>query len=454
MTEAGRGAEADTGPEGPGLLPEPVRLRVLSLAADALGQIPAEQLPASLRRVASFAPQRRARSAGTQIAAALAGDESFRDRVATQVRAAVPELVAALEAQTPPAAANPVEAAAVAYLVRTEDWAELAEAAREVGQSNGSSSERSDMAERLQQKLHDARDQLRAAQAKSKEQLAEVKRENAELRRKLADARQSLTAAEEAVRQAVEAQEAAQKEAAGMEADTRRLRARVTDLEADSAAARRSARDERDLGSNRARLLLDTLVDSVQGLRRELALPPVTGSPADAVEAAVARRWGTEGAAGAGGGQGRPGAGTGMALAPDDPALLVELLAVPKMHVVIDGYNVTKTAWSTAPLESQRGRLLNGLAPIVARNRTELTVVFDGADLKTPPPVSPPRGVRVIFSPPGVIADDVIGDLVSAEPPGRPVVVVSSDREVATAAYRNGARSVESVALVRLLARS
>ena len=42
-----------------------------------------------------------------------------------------------------------------------------------------------------------------------------------------------------------------------------------------------------------------------------------------------------------------------------------------------------------------------------------------------------PRGVRVLFSAPGEIADDVIRRLVAAEPEGRPLMVVSSDKEVA-----------------------
>jgi predicted RNA-binding protein with PIN domain len=121
------------------------------------------------------------------------------------------------------------------------------------------------------------------------------------------------------------------------------------------------------------------------------------------------------------------------------------------VHVIVDGYNVTKAAWPTAPLDSQRSRLLNGLAPIVARSRAEVTVVFDGAEQQQRPPVGGPRSVRVMFSPPGVIADDVIRDLLSVEPGGRAVVVVSSDREVAVAAYRAGARPVQSAALVRLL---
>jgi len=68
--------------------------------------------------------------------------------------------------------------------------------------------------------------------------------------------------------------------------------------------------------------------------------------------------------------------------------------------------------------------------------------------------VNRPRGVRVLFSPVGVIADDVIRQLVAAEPQGRPVVVVSSDQAVVRDVKRAGARVVGSVVLSRLLARS
>jgi predicted RNA-binding protein with PIN domain len=63
------------------------------------------------------------------------------------------------------------------------------------------------------------------------------------------------------------------------------------------------------------------------------------------------------------------------------------------------------------------------------------------------------RGVRVLFSKPGEIADELIRRLVRAEPAGRPVVVVSSDREVADAVRRAGARTVSAAALVRRLDR-
>ena len=133
------------------------------------------------------------------------------------------------------------------------------------------------------------------------------------------------------------------------------------------------------------------------------------------------------------------------------PALLEQYLSLPRSRMVVDGYNVSMSAWPSSPLEAQRTRLLGGLAPLVARTGAETTVVFDGAGADARPPTSPPRGVKVLFSPPGVIADDVIGQLVEAEPQGRVVLVVSDDREVQGRCQRSGARAVSSAALVGLL---
>jgi predicted RNA-binding protein with PIN domain len=138
----------------------------------------------------------------------------------------------------------------------------------------------------------------------------------------------------------------------------------------------------------------------------------------------------------------------------DDPALLDELLALPQVHLIVDGYNVTKTAWPNSPLHSQRQRLVTALGALVAQRRIEVTVVFDGAELSGPVRLNSPRGVRVRFSPAGVIADEVIRQLVRAEPPGRPVVVVSSDREVAESIVAMGARALGATSLTVRIARS
>ena len=59
-------------------LPPAVRARVVALTAQVLPDVP--RLPASLRKVATFAVARRARHGGPAILAAL-DDEDFRDRV-------------------------------------------------------------------------------------------------------------------------------------------------------------------------------------------------------------------------------------------------------------------------------------------------------------------------------------------------------------------------------------
>ncbi len=119
----------------------------------------------------------------------------------------------------------------------------------------------------------------------------------------------------------------------------------------------------------------------------------------------------------------------------------------------MDGYNVTKTGYPQMPLDKQRLRLLGGLSMLAAQTGAEVTCVFDGAELVAPVLLAPPRGVRVLFSKPGVTADELIRQLVRAEPPGRPVVVASTDREVADGVAKAGARPVASALLLKRLSR-
>ena len=129
---------------------------------------------------------------------------------------------------------------------------------------------------------------------------------------------------------------------------------------------------------------------------------------------------------------------------------LDRLLGLPQVHVVVDGYNVTKTGYPELPLADQRARLIASLAAVQGRTGVEMTVVFDGG---ARPPAQPrtPRGVRVLFSAPDEIADDLIRRLVAAEPPGRPIVVVTSDQAVVTDVARAGAWTVPSAVLLERL---
>jgi predicted RNA-binding protein with PIN domain len=126
---------------------------------------------------------------------------------------------------------------------------------------------------------------------------------------------------------------------------------------------------------------------------------------------------------------------------------LDRLLAMPNVHVIIDGYNVTKTGYGDLSLAEQRTRLISAVAALVAQRGVETTVVFDGGER---PPAQPavPRGVRVLFSAPDEIADDLIRRLVASEPPGRPLLVVTSDRQVVSDSSRYGAWSTPSRVLL------
>ncbi len=439
------GNDPGSGSEPPPLLPEPVRARVLALAAEALGKLAPEHLPAPLKRVASFAPARRARLAGTQIAGVLEADEQFRERLAVQVQALSGELGVALVEGRRPAAADPVEAAATAYLLRSPGWDDVVRACDRAlrAERDQVEAQRADeQVDRLRRRTEELEAELEAQKTKHREQLDRLKREHTELRNRLGEARGRARAAEEsesAARAESERELAAAAQAlAGAEAELRRLRGRVGELETELGSARRAERVGRVSTSVRARLLLDTLTQAAQGLQRELSLPATELLPADSVDAETAQ----EGS--------RVSAGR-RSLPVDDPALLEELLRLPRAHLVIDGYNVTKQTWPDMALDRQRDRLLSGVAALTARTKAEVTVVFDAAETRDRPVVPPPRGVRVLFSRYGVIADDVIRELVAAEPPGRAVVVASSDQAVARDVEASGFRVVAAAALASVL---
>ncbi|HEX2320390.1 MAG TPA: NYN domain-containing protein, partial [Streptosporangiaceae bacterium] len=388
---------------------------------------------------ARFTAAKRARLGGSAIATALDGDPGFRRRVLDAARMTHPGLVEALSAGPPPPAADPADVAVVAYLLRADGWAEIvAAAAAEIRRaSEDEQATRADVTTvRLREQLAAARAEAREDRARSRAESDRLKVENAALRRQANQARADATRADEAgqakAAAAARSVELAESARASAEAEARRLRGRLAEVEEALSSSRRAGREGRSLETARLGLLLDTLAEAAAGLRRELALPVATSRPADTVDAA---------APAVASAQRRPG----------DSASLDDLLTLPRCHLVVDGYNVTKGAWASIPLEAQRTRLVQRLGVLAARTGAEVTCVFDGADVSVPPPVTPAQGVRVLFSPQGQSADELIRRLVAAEPPGRAVIVVSSDREVADGVRSSGAWAVDSDLLVPLL---
>ena len=413
------------------------RRRVLDVASTVLGALPESEVPTSLARVRQFAPGRRAAAGAGPLAAALERDAGFRARVAAAVREAEPELVAAVAGGDAPAAADPDDVAVVAFLVRPDGWQQVLERCREdVPTDDGA------VVERLRADLDLARADARraavdaeAASRRLSEDLATTRRE---LRRHRSDADRARAQARDALAEAEQVRAAA---ASNEQQSDERARRHERDLAVATdalQALRRAGREGRSLAGSRARLLLDTLVDAAVGLRHELALPPVDVLPADVLARELDAAAPTT---------------PPRARDDDDPTVLDDLLTLPRAHLVVDGYNVTKSAYGALPLLDQRQRLVTGLGALAARTRAEVTCVFDGAAQDARVTTRAVRGVRVLFSEPDEIADELIRRLVRAEPPGRVVIVVSSDREVAEGVLRSGARPVPSAALVRLLGR-
>ncbi|GGZ69783.1 NYN domain-containing protein [Streptomyces echinoruber] len=428
-------------------LPEGVRRRVVQIACDGFGGLTLAELPAQLRQYARFTPSRRAKFAGNAMAAALETDPLFRQRVGEKFKEAQPELAGAVDSGSPPPAADPLDVAAAAYVLRPPGWVKLVTAAGEEAlRADAERADRENRAEleRLRAELAAAREQTRTETERLRAELDAAKKETESLQRKLRAALSDVRRGEAALRklqgeiETVRAEGQAQLSAA--ESENRRLKARLGEAEAALEATRRAAREGRSVEDMRVRLLLDTLLDATQGLRRELALPPVSVRPAETVDAVEPGRMSPKDIA-------------ARALSDDDPQVLDQLLALPQAHLVVDGYNVTKTGYPQMPLEKQRLRLLGQLSQLAAQTGAEVTCVFDGAELAAPVLLAPPRGVRVLFSKPGVTADELIRQLVRAEPPGRPLVVVSTDREVADGVARAGARPVASAALLKRFSR-
>jgi predicted RNA-binding protein with PIN domain len=420
------------------VLSEPARQQLVTIAADLVGRLPADELPGSLRPFARFTPTKRARLGGTQLAAALDADDAFRARVADAVAEALPQLTAAVRDGESTAASDPVDTAVVAYLVRPADWQRVVAQAndRHAAERADSRASAAEVAQ-LRARIDELKGRLRAEVAQGKAAVAgaasAAEADLASLRKQLRARTGELRAAErardEAQAAAADATRRAEAAENAREAETRRLRSRLSELERAVESARRGVRTERDVDDARLWLLVDTLTEAAAGIRRELSLPAPATRPADSVGSAQAPM---------------------QRRVVGDPAALDALLALPNIHLIVDGYNVTKAGYGELPLADQRTRLVGALAAVAARSGAEITVAFDGG--RRPPAMPPtPRSVRVLFSAPDEIADDLIRRLVVAEPPGRPLLVVSSDRQVALDVGRAGAWTADAAVLLARL---
>ncbi|MFD2353524.1 NYN domain-containing protein [Nonomuraea ferruginea] len=425
-----------------------MRLNVVDLAAQVLGSMPAAAVPPPLRGIAKFDPRKRARLGGAPIAAQLENDKDFRVAVAEHVTAGWPELVSSLAEGNVPPAADPVLVAAAAYLTRPPGWEEMIEAARTDLERNAAAAEgaeREEVVSRLREQLaaqksaakeevDRLREQLKAARGRTPTCAASSTTPVSGRRRPCSGPRRWNRPPRTPGPRPRPSAAPARPSCAGCASAWPTWRNSSKPRAGPPARGAASRTPASGCCSTRCRT-------PPPGCAGSWRCPPPSPGPPTRWPPSPGRRRACGGC-------------LARALADDDPQLLDQLLALPQVHLIIDGYNVTKTGYGTLTLADQRNRLMTGLGGLVAQTRVEVTVVFDGAELNAPVQVVAPRGVRVLFSAPGEIADDLIRQLVRAEPPGRAMAVVSSDREVAESVRRMGARPVPSALLLRRLGRA
>ena len=114
----------------------------------------------------------------------------------------------------------------------------------------------------------------------------------------------------------------------------------------------------------RARLLLETVIDAAAGLRRELALPAVSGAPADRIEEELG---------------GASTAGGATAASATSPRCWSSCCRC-RGHGSWSTATREQGAWPASALDAQRTRLVTALAPLVADRVPGTTVVFDAAE--------------------------------------------------------------------------
>jgi predicted RNA-binding protein with PIN domain len=394
------------------------------VAAEAAKRRPRPPIPAGLDRFAK-SPRLRAADLGP-VRRILEADDSFRSMLG---QVATEELV------------DPV---GLLWLQRPEGWEQavreqLAELATEAERADAAAAlrraeKRRDAAERIAAR---ARTDLVAAEAT----VAALREELEAARRMAADLEDRLAAARaETVTARTEARHARDRELAAQD-------------RADRAAAERDEAVERAerSASVRDEVLADRTAATVE--RAELA---ELAARARELAERLGRVLPVEGAGGdrAGAGESRP---TRRALplpggVVGDSEAATEYLLRSGATVLVDGYNVSMRGWPGLELPDQRRALLDAVENTARRFGADLTVVFDGAGV-IGASADQRRLVRVVFSPEGVIADDVIRAEVSRLPAGRAVVVVTDDQEIVDDVRAMGANHVPAARFLDVVRR-
>jgi hypothetical protein len=135
-----------------------------------------------------------------------------------------------------------------------------------------------------------------------------------------------------------------------------------------------------------------------------------------------------------------------------DEVAVAEHLCRAGVPVLVDGYNVAMATWPDGTLAEQRRRLVEASENLARRFGTDVTIVFDGADV-VGASADGRRLVRVMYSAAEETADDVLRAEVRRIPVTVGVVVVTDDAEIVGDVRAMGANVVASRVFAALACR-
>jgi len=114
------------------------------------------------------------------------------------------------------------------------------------------------------------------------------------------------------------------------------------------------------------------------------------------------------------------------------------------MAIIVDGYNVLHAArWLASKWQGvDRGEFCRLLGSLAKHRGERISVVFDAVPSEPDMAKTKAPNVEVIYSGHGRTADEVIIQMIKASSGPRELTVVSSDREIKTAARRRGCKVI------------
>jgi len=402
-------------------------LKSVEVARAGQSEKPPIDPPAQLKKILAF-KKFPGRSLGL-VRETVEADDEFRERVAASVAEGEMGRIGWL------------------WLARPDGWEqecrELVSAAKQESEQAADAQSRQDQQQRLQR--------AEAARQKADAQRDRADRERDEARLQVAQARTDAHRAEEsAARLAAELEQArdelelAQSSLARSQRTQRRAEERLKRAQMQSEQLKKDLRDARSRHGEEISGLTDRLADAEResSMAREAGFEP-RPEPAP-------------------GARSSPEPSTRRRPVPMPKGLLNDtseaaeylLGSVPKIVVLIDGYNVAFKHWPEMPPKEQRRQLLRNLEQLSSRYpRAEFVVVFDGSDTDYDYVATTPRslGISVQFTPQGETADDRIIALCDQYPIVRPLAVVSEDNDVRERARARGANLVHPRKLLTVM---